>query len=234
MNPAAPVTRTRVTLRSACGSRRSPAASPSSSATRGSHLRTLRATEMSGRRTFGSSVGSGRVTSERFRSGQPEHQLRQLPDRELVGVADVGRLVPVAREEPVDPLDEIGDVAERSRLRAVAVQRERLTLERLHHEVGNHPAVLRPHPRSVRVEDAHDARIDPVIAVVGHRHRLGEPLRLVVHAARADRIHVSPVASRAGDAPADRRTPRTSTRAGTGRPWPWRDRAPCGCPAIRP
>ena len=33
----------------------------------------------------------------------------------------------------------------------------------------------------------------PVIAVIRHRHRFGEALRLVVHAARADRVHVAPV-----------------------------------------
>ena len=32
-----------------------------------------------------------------------------------------------------------------------------------------------------------------VIAVVGHRHRFGETLRLVVNAARPDRVHVAPV-----------------------------------------
>ncbi len=32
-----------------------------------------------------------------------------------------------------------------------------------------------------------------MLAVVGHRHRLGEALRLVVHTARSDRIDVSPV-----------------------------------------
>ena len=37
---------------------------------------------------------------------------------------------------------------------------------------------------------------DPVDAVVGHRHRLGEPLGLVVHAADADRVDVAPVALR--------------------------------------
>ena len=36
-------------------------------------------------------------------------------------------------------------------------------------------------------------RVDAVVAVVGHRHRLGEPLGLVVDAARADRVHVAPV-----------------------------------------
>ena len=47
--------------------------------------------------------------------------------------------------------------------------------------------------RAVGVEDAHDPRLDPVVAVIGHRDRLGEPLGLVVAAARADRVDVAPV-----------------------------------------
>jgi hypothetical protein len=53
--------------------------------------------------------------------------------------------------------------------------------------------VVRPHPRAVRVEDPHDRGVDPVRAPVGHRQRLGEALRLVVHPARPDRVHVPPV-----------------------------------------
>ena len=32
-----------------------------------------------------------------------------------------------------------------------------------------------------------------MIAVIGHRHRFGETLRLIVNAARSDRVHVAPV-----------------------------------------
>src|SRR2546430_10147221 len=51
-------------------------------------------------------------------------------------------------------------VAERARLRAVAVHRERLAPQRLHDEVGHDPAVVGSHARAVRIEDPHDARID--------------------------------------------------------------------------
>ena len=51
----------------------------------------------------------------------------------------------------------------------------------------------RAHARAVGVEDAHDADVEAVVAVVGHRHRLGEPLGLVVDAARTDRVDVAPV-----------------------------------------
>ena len=54
-------------------------------------------------------------------------------------------------------------------------------------------SVVEPHARPEGVEDSHDARVDPVRAMVRHRDRLAEPLGLVVHAARADRIDVAPV-----------------------------------------
>jgi hypothetical protein len=43
------------------------------------------------------------------------------------------------------------------------------------------------------VEDSNDAGIHPVSASVPHRHRLGEPLGLVVDTARSHRVDVSPV-----------------------------------------
>src|SRR5439155_13089249 len=65
--------------------------------------------------------------------------------------------------------------------------------QHLNDEVGHDPAVIGPHPGSERIEDANDADVDAVVAVVRHRHRLGEPLGLVVHAAWSDRVDVTPV-----------------------------------------
>ena len=65
--------------------------------------------------------------------------------------------------------------------------------ERLPDERRHDAAVAQPHPRAVGVEDADDLRVHAVIAVVGHRHRFGETLRLIVNAARSDRVHVAPV-----------------------------------------
>ena len=91
------------------------------------------------------------------------------------------------------PADQVVDVTEAPRLRPVAEHRERLLGERLAHEVRDGAAVVRPHPRAVRVEDPHDRRVDALLAVVRHRQRLGVALRLVVDAARPDRVHVAPV-----------------------------------------
>ena len=52
---------------------------------------------------------------------------------------------------------------------------------------------MRAHARPVGVEDPHDRGVDALLAVVGHRQRLGVALCLVVDAARADRVDVAPV-----------------------------------------
>ena len=150
------------------------------------------------------------------------------------GVADVDRLVEVAVEQAVDPVDQVGDVAEAAGLVPLAEDRERLAAEDLAHERGQDAAVVEPHPRAVGVEDPDDPGLDPVVAVVGHRDRLGEPLGLVVAAAGADRVDVAPVilALRVdlGIAVDLRSTGQQEPR----RPWPWPARARCGCRASRP
>ena len=65
--------------------------------------------------------------------------------------------------------------------------------ERLADEGRHHAAIAQPHARAIGIEDADDLRVDAVIAMVGHRHRLREALGLVVNAARPDRIYVAPV-----------------------------------------
>ena len=95
--------------------------------------------------------------------------------------------------EPDDAVDQVGDVAERARLGAVAEHGDRPVLQRLAQERRDRAAVVRAHARAVGVEDAHDRRVDALLAVVGHRQRLGVALGLVVDAARADRVHVAPV-----------------------------------------
>src|SRR6476469_1900587 len=124
---------------------------------------------------------------------QLAHHLGELSDSVLIGIADVRWIGIAVHEQTINALDLIGNVAEASRLRAVAVNRDRLVAKGLHDEVRHDAAITRPHPRPVGVEDADDAGVESVKAMVGHRERLGEALRLVVHAARAHRIDVAPV-----------------------------------------
>ena len=132
------------------------------------------------------------------------------------------------------PVDQIRDVGEAARLRAVAEDRDVLVAQRLRHERRNGPAVIQAHPRPVRVEDSDDLRVHAVVAVIGHRHRFGKALGFVVDAARADRVHVAPVGLLL------RMLERIAVHLGgrreheTAHSWPWPGRAPCACRARRP
>src|SRR5919198_1002505 len=91
-------------------------------------------------------------------------------------------------------VDLIADVAEAARLRAVAIHGEIFASERLLHEVGDDAPVVDLHARAISVKDAYDARIQLLIAVVGHGRGLGKALGLVVNRAWADRVHIAPIA----------------------------------------
>jgi hypothetical protein len=111
----------------------------------------------------------------------------------VIRVAEVDGQVLVARREQVEPPDQVVHVAHGARLRPVPVDGERLPLDRLPEEVRRRAAVVLAHPRPVGVEDARDRGVDALLVVVRHRERFGVTLRLVVDAARADRVHVAPV-----------------------------------------
>ena len=67
-----------------------------------------------------------------------------------VGIAEVDRLGEVGVEQPDDPLDQVGDVAEAAGLLALAVDGDRLAAQGLLHEIGQDPAVVEPHPAGRR------------------------------------------------------------------------------------
>src|SRR5205823_1023195 len=97
-------------------------------------------------------------------AGELAHLLRELQNGDLGRVAEVDRVVEVGPQQPVDALDEVGDVAEAAGLLAVAVDGDRLAPQRLVHEVRQHPAVVEAHPLAVGVKDADDVGIEPVDA----------------------------------------------------------------------
>ena len=167
-------------------------------------------------------------------AGDLDDLLRHRAQRHLAGVSDVDGAHVVRAQQAPDALHEIVDVAERAGLRPIAEQGHVLAADRLPEEVRNGPAVVDLHARAEGVEDAHDADVDAVVAVVGHRHRLGEALGLVVDAADADRVHVAPVGLGLRDSPPGRRRSPRCSRAGGARPSPWRGPAPCGCRANPP
>src|SRR6266508_4826800 len=124
------------------------------------------------------------------RVGQPADGPGELQDRELVRVAKVHGIVLAALSEQDDPADQVVHVAEAPCLRAVAVDGQRLVRERLTDERRDRTPVVRPHSTPVGIKNSNDRRVHVLLAVVRHRQRLGVALRLVVDAARANRIDV--------------------------------------------
>src|SRR5439155_10303248 len=61
-------------------------------------------------------------------------------------------------------------------------------------EVRDDAAIARTHPRTVGVEDPHDARVETMRTVIRHGDRFGESFRLIVDAARPNWVDVPPVA----------------------------------------
>src|SRR5450755_2172020 len=66
-----------------------------------------------------------------LRARHLQHRLGELEQGELVGVADVHRVVVARLREGDDPADEVVDVTEGARLRAVAEHRDRPVLQGL-------------------------------------------------------------------------------------------------------
>ena len=158
---------------------------------------------------------------------------RDLLDRHFLRIADVDRVVLLRQHQPDDAVDQIADVAEAARLRAVAEHRDVLVDERLRDERRHRAAVADAHARAVGVEDADDLGVELVIAAIRHRHRFGKPLGFVVDAARANRVDVAPVGFllRMLERIAVDLGGRGDHEHRASSPWP--GRAPCACRARR-
>ena len=126
-------------------------------------------------------------------AGEANDRLGELEQRLLVRVAEVDRKMLARLGEQDDPADQVVDVTEAPRLRAVAEHRDRLPVQGLAQKRRDRAPVVRPHPAAVGVEDPHDPGVDALLAVVRHHQRLGVALGLVVHPSRTDGIDVSPV-----------------------------------------
>ena len=169
---------------------------PRARSTCGSQLRSCLARVMSGWRTWGSSTGSA---SKTISDRDSVASITASASSSRVISFGLPRLTGRCTSDSassIEPADQVVDVAEAPRLAAVAEHGHRLVLERLAQEGRDRPAVVRPHPGPEGVEDPRDAGVDALLAVVGHRQRLGVALRLVVDAAGADRVDVPPVVLR--------------------------------------
>ena len=126
-----------------------------------------------GRRRSRSSSSVSAIT--RSASSPIGHALRRAD------VEDLARGVGV--HQPGERADRVLHVAEAARLRAVAVDLERVACKRRLNEAGNDHAVLPALARPDRVEEAHDHAVEPALLVVGERQELVERLRLRVRPA---------------------------------------------------
>jgi hypothetical protein len=126
-------------------------------------------------------------------AGDSQDLVGQVKQSDLGGVAEVdwtGRTGSLQRKYRPHL---IVDVAETPRLGSVAVHSERSALECLGQQAGNHPSVTRSQPGPVSVEDPRYPHVEAEGAVIGHGHRLGEALSLVIYAAEPNRVHMAPV-----------------------------------------
>ena len=81
---------------------------------------------------------------------------------------------------------QIVHVTEGTGLCAVAVNGDGLVPQRLHDEVGHHPAVMGQHSGTIGIEDAAHLHGQAVLPPVREEQRLGAALALVIAGADAD------------------------------------------------
>src|SRR5437868_8492176 len=131
----------------------------------------------------------------RARADEGDDKLGKLRDGYFEGIAEVDRAVEIALEihQTREAVDQVVDVAERSRLRSRAIDGDRIVVQSLDDEAGNDAPVLRVHVRAVCIEDACHPDGEPVLALVIVEQRLGAAFAFVVAAARARQVHVTAV-----------------------------------------
>ena len=86
--------------------------------------------------------------------------------------------------------------AEGTGLRTIAVQGQRLSLERLNNEVADHTAIIRKHPRAVGVENPHHTDFHVVHPLIVKTQGFSDALALVVTTADSNGVHATAIALR--------------------------------------
>src|SRR6516162_1631118 len=144
---------------------------------------------------FGVVSGKRAVNNFRSGAGNVDYDLRELTNREFFRVPEVHRPNnPVAGfHEPNQAFDEIVDVAERTRLQAVAVDGDVVIPQCLNDKIRYHTAVVGVHTRTVCIEDSRHLDAQLVLAVVIEEQSFSTALALVIAGAWADGVHVAPI-----------------------------------------
>ena len=122
----------------------------------------------------------------------------KLANRELMGIAQIDGPGGVAIHQADQAIDQIVDITKRTTLAAIAIEGDWLTAQGLHDEIAHHTAIVGQHARTVGVEDARDADLAAMHALVIEAEGFSDALALVVTGADADRIHETAIALRLG------------------------------------
>src|SRR5262249_33748708 len=137
--------------------------------------------------------GQRQISNLAMRTGDLLHQTRTLQDRELVWISNVHWFTNLGSGEAQNAFDLITHVAETTCLRPIAVDGERFAAYGLLHEVGDHTPVIQLQSRTVRIEDAENVRVYPVITQIRHGHGFSEAFGFVVNRTRADGVYMTPI-----------------------------------------
>ena len=120
--------------------------------------------------------------------------MSQFQHGKLAGISDVHRTNNFILIHHADKgLDKVVHVTETASLTTTAIDGQVFALQCLHNEVRHHATVVHKHAGAVGVENAHNADIHLILAVVIHKEGFRHALALVVAAADTDGVHVSPV-----------------------------------------
>lgn len=132
----------------------------------------------------------------RARARHLDNFLSELENGELARVPKIQRAdaAAVGIHEPDKAFNHVVYVAEGARLTTFAVDGDGFPFKSLDDEVGDDAAIIGMHARPIGVEDAGDADIELVLAVIVEEQRFCAALAFVVAATRADGIDVAPVA----------------------------------------
>ena len=126
-------------------------------------------------------------------AGRLQNLFGELKHRPLGRVADVDRPGLFRDGQLINAVNQVGDIAERAGLLAVAEDRQRLPAQGLADKGRDDAPVIEAHPRPVGVENPNDLGVHPELAAIGERHGLGVALGFVVDGAGAVGVDVAEV-----------------------------------------
>ena len=142
---------------------------------------------------FGVVFGQVPVNHLLVGAGERHDFLGEVPDGDFVGVADVDGAGFLRKVQPENAFNEVVYVAKASGLAPVSKHREVFSTQCLADECRQYAAVVESHARPVGIEDAHNARFQSVVPMIGHRNGFLEPFGFVVNASWANGVDMAEV-----------------------------------------